>query len=229
MKKLIKTKEGTMLWSLEETIENFKGMLNKAASTMERDLAKFQGNVDTFEDCFQKCVMVLMKNYEEYDIQENLSFSTILFRNLNEALIQEVRRLSAKKRKITRPLVYIHKEVEKGLEISNIISNKENDTYFLNKDCELEIFLKKHLTEKELIFLSLGMKKNIRKVKETDRFLGLFEGIEKKYGINIDSKRMEVAAFLGISRPTLNKHIKQVMDKAQSLLTNYLELERTYK
>lgn len=223
-KKEIKTSDGIKLWTLDEVIENYESMVCKFARTMEKDLSKYHGNVDAYDDYYQKSIIILMQLYNEYDVKKNVSFSTILYRNLNQALMQEARKLKALKRKIEKPLIYFQQELENGVDLTGAI-NDGNSSSMPNEQFELEYFLRKNLSEQEIIFLSQGIKTKTESFSQEEVFINLFSDIEKKYGISADSKKYEVADRLGMSRPTLNKHIDLTLEKTKLLLTKYYELD----
>lgn len=227
MKKLIYTKTGYQLLTKEEVLKEYDGMIRKFAINCDCKLKTIQGNMFSEEDYIQVGKIEALSAYENYDSSTGVKFSTYLQNSLRYVFVHIVRDLNAQKRKVERPLVELDSEDNfgEGLVMHEMVASKEIN---LKEDnvCDLEKHLINNLTKEELVFLKMGMQKQVNKAKGVYKSSLNFtldvinENID---GVNVSTKA-ELAEVMGISRPTLNKRIKTVMDKTQRLAYEYLEI-----
>lgn len=133
--------------------------------------------------------------------------------------------MNAQKRKAEKPLLYINKELESGEDGSNVIADQRENTYFLNgADNELEVFLLANLTEEDVVFLTMGLKKQVSKSKGCQKasLTYTLDVLSDKAKSAMGLTKSELAERLGLSRPTLNKRINSTMKKTQELAMQYL-------
>lgn len=229
MTKAIKTQTGIHNLSIEEVLLSFDNMFKKFAHSCVNGLKNVDGNVDDFEDYVQLAKIEAISAFNTYDVNKNIMFSTYLSNSLRYVFIHLLRDSNAQKRKSEKPLLYINKETESGEDGTGVLANPKEDVYFKDSTNTLENFLKENLTEDEIIFLTMGLKKQVGKAK----------GVQKSsliYAIDafVDSKcinyqsvtsktKAELAEQIGISRPTLNKRINETMIKTRQLAEKYMQ------
>ena len=100
----------------------------------------------------------------------------------------------------------------------------KKDKYF-KKDITFDELLKKNLTNGEISILTMGIQKSKSKVKSKVQKQCADFGIEVlSDGTSINVKgltKQEFATMLGITRPTLNRRIEEVTDKAIELAKKF--------
>lgn len=221
MTKSIKTTQGIFELTLEEVLANFDGMAKQFAHKCTSKLENYENNAYDYDDYYQMALMVMMELYKKYDLSKGACFSTLAHRELNNKQIMIIRELEAEKRKNTQPYLYLNKEID-GCEVANIVKSKSDDCF---EDADnLESFLLRNLTTQERLFIAIMFKKEINKAKGSYK-----KSIEYAVSffaddiIEIDNiGKQELAEMLDMSRPTLNKRIKETYEKVKFLASCYL-------
>ena len=220
MIKTIKLQTGFHTISTEEMLSTFEEMIYKFAHNCTRNLQTIEGNLNEFDDYVQLGRMEAMSAFKTYDANTGILFSTYLSNALRYIYVHLVRDMNAQKRKTEKPLLYINKELESGEDGSNVIADQRENTYFLNgADNELEVFLLENLTEEDVVFLTMGLKKQVSKSKGCQKasLTYTLDVLSDKTKSAMGLTKSELAERLGLSRPTLNKRINSAMKKTQEL------------
>lgn len=229
MIKAIKTQTGIHNLSVEEVLLSFDNMFKKFAHSCVNGLKKVDGNVDEFEDYVQLAKIEAISAFKTYDIDKDIMFSTYLSNSLRYVFIHLLRDSNAQKRKNEKPLLYINKETESGEDGTGVLANPKEDVYFSDDANTLENFIKENLTADEIVFLTMGLKKQVGKAKGVQKsslIYAIDAFVDSKY-INhqngISKTKAELAEQIGISRPTLNKRINETMIKTKQLAEKYIQ------
>ncbi|GAA0071773.1 hypothetical protein UT300003_32980 [Clostridium sardiniense] len=226
-KEFIFKEEGTLYLTKEQMIEKFNNAINEFASKCTRAFApessRTYNNVYEYEDYLQFGFMELVNCYYKYDIEKGLCFSTYLFTALANKKVCIAREISSQKRRLEIPVVSLSQSGKYDDTVESTLFGKE-DTYF--KEARgFDDFLKTHLTAEEQTFLAMGIQKTKNKSNKKTQKQCVDYSVEV---FNEDSTtdtrtltKAELAVELGISRPTLNKRIKETIDKATNLAEEY--------
>lgn len=233
-KEFIFKEEGTLCLTKEQMIEKFNSAINDFAGKCKRAFApdrnKTYNNVYDYDDYLQMGFIELVSCYHKYDITKGICFSTYLFTALANKKVCIAREISSKKRRIEAPVVSLSKNGKFDDTVESTLFGKK-DNYFKN-ELSFDDFLKEHLTAEERTFLAMGLQKTINKGDKPYQKKCVEYSVEVfNEGGVVNTKEMtkaELAIELGVSRPTLNKRIKETMNKASELAEAYKAIEYNY-
>lgn len=206
-----------------EMLLYFDNIFNKFAHQCINKLSGYQNCNEDFDDFKQIAMIKAVEKFEDYDLGMNTNFSTILVTALKALTVDYIRKYETQKRKCEHKLVYIDAQIGESCdEVGSIISASKGDEYFVEKFSPLEKYLIKNLTKEEMLFYSIDLKKQIGKASPMQRFclentIDLFKMVIG----SIPDKKEDVAILLGLSRPTLNKRIKETVKKVQELTKEF--------
>lgn len=213
--------------SVEEMLLKYDNMFNQFAYQCVEKVSGYQNNVEEFDDFKQIAVIKAIEKFETYDISRGANFSTLLFNSLRGLIVDIIRKNDSKKRKIKQSLVFIDATIEGGnTSIGEIISDTKEINFFEDNIEELKKFLSQNLTQEEIMFYTIDLKKQINKVstKQRNCLEYAIEIFTYLAGGSIPDKKEDLAILLNISRPTLNKRIKKTVTKVKELVVkHYLE------
>lgn len=225
MTKTIKMQTGFHTIDTDEMLLTFEGVIYKFAHNCNSNLKTIEGNLNEFDDYVQLGRIEAISAFKSYDVESGTLFSTYLSNALRYVYVHLVRDMNAKKRKNEKPMLYINKELESGEDGSNVIGDKREDRYFIEEEeGKLEGFLFDNLNEEEIMFLTMGLKKQIGKSKGCYKssLAYTIDVLSDRVGSINQMTKSELAESLGLSRPTLNKRINSTIAKTQALAIQYL-------
>lgn len=208
--------------SREEMLINFDNLFNQFAQQCMEKNKDYNNRIEDFDDYKQKAMIKALEKFETYDIRKGM-FSTILFIALQGLIIDEIRKNEAKIRKAEYKPYYLDSQnFEEGECVANLVPDKTSGEYIINNSTDLEKFLIKNLTKEEMMFYTIDLKKRAGKASSIQKVClkHTIEVFTKIIGI-IPDKKIEIATLLGISRPTLNKRIKEAIDKVKTLTEEF--------
>lgn len=208
---------------LNEMLIRFDDMFNQFAHQCVQKTMGYQGCMDEFEDYKQLAMMKAIEKFETYDISKNANFSTLLFKVLRELMVDIIRKNESQMRKAKDILISLDAPLESGDSASEGIADKNGDVYFENEITDLERYLLENLSKEEIMFYTIDLKKQVNKAS-TKHKLCLQHTIDSftiLAGGYIPDRKEELAILLDMSRPTLNKRIKETVVKVKELATEY--------
>ena len=202
----------------------FDDMFNQFAHQCVKKTAGYQGCTDEFDDYKQIARIKAIEKFEDYDIAKGANFSTILFTALRGLVVDIIRKNESQMRKSKHQLFFIDAPVgETGESANEIIADKKGDVYFEDDYTDLEKYLIKNLSKEEIMFYTIDLKKQVNKASSKHKLclqhtIDSFTSIAGGY---IPDKKEDLAILLNISRPTLNKRIKETVTKVRELAMEY--------
>lgn len=211
----------------DDMLKMFDKMFLEFSYKCVTGLSGYKGSVDGFDDYKQIAMLKACDLYNSYDVEKNACFSRFLFNGFRNLYIDLLKEQEAQKRKV-EGLVYLDKAVDFGngssSEIGDIVMDKRVTIWEQiesGKD-KLEKFLLKNLTKEEIIFYTMDLKKQYGKASKIQQAcladaIGMFSSEVGEF----TNRKDELAIQLGISRPTLNKRIKETTEKVKSLTREY--------
>ena len=208
---------------LNEMLIRFDDMFNQFAHQCVQKTMGYQGCMDEFEDYKQLAMMKAIEKFETYDISKNANFSTLLFKVLRELMVDIIRKNESQMRKAKDILISLDAPLESGDSASEGIADKNGDVYFENEITDLERYLLENLSKEEIMFYTIDLKKQVNKAS-TKHKLCLQHTIDSftiLAGGYIPDRKEELAILLDMSRPTLNKRIKETVVKVKELATEH--------
>lgn len=179
--------------TLEEVIVAFERMTYKNAIVAFSKVSKHQSNVNDIEDINSLGLIELCDCYERYDLNKG-AFSTILTKALERLTIRLQRDLFAQMRTTDKVNYSLDVALEERSALGELVG--EYDTNIKSFEIRSDL------------------KKVIDNLNEQERRIYDFLITKKK-------TKKEFAVELGITRPTLNTKINDLMDKLSGLLVEY--------
>ena len=207
-----------------EMLLKFEDMFNQFAHQCVSKTSGYQGCVDEFEDFKQLARIKAVEKFETYDITRGVNFSTLLFKVLRELVVDIIRKNESQMRKSEHQLFFIDAPVGEGGEsASDIIADKNGDTYFEDDMTELEKYLANNLSKEEIMFYTIDLKKQVNKASSKHRLClqHTIDTFTLMVGGYIPDKKEDLATLLSLSRPTLNKRIKETVVRVKEIATEY--------
>lgn len=223
MKKIKINGMGIIEMNIDEVIVKFKKMVFDFAHECEREFKNYDYNVEGFEDYVQIGNMEIMRAFETYDYEKDVCFSTYVTKCLKNRFLMIYRKLNAKKRKKNNT-ISLNQEVESNSSIESLIATKE-EKYFVKDKNSLEQFIKNNMTKEEIIYLMMDIKKLTSNSSKILTYSSSYTLDVLGDELDIDIKNMtrtKLAEKLNTTRPTLNKRIKESVNKARALTTEFL-------
>lgn len=207
----------------EEMLYRFDDMFNQFAHQCVQKTLGYHSCVEDFDDFKQVARIKAMDKFETYDIEKDVNFSTLLFKALRELIVDIIRKHESQMRKSKDQLVFIDAPMESGDSASDTVSNNEGDTYFEDEPTDLEKFLAKKLTREEIMFYTIDLKKQVNKASSKHKLClqHTIDSFTIMVGGFIPDKKEDLAIYLNMSRPTLNKRIKETVTKVRELATQF--------
>ena len=209
---------------LNETLVKFEDMFNQFAHQCVQKTSGYQGCTEDFDDFKQLAIIKAIEKFEGYDITKNANFSTILFTALRGLVVDIIRKNETQMRKSKQRLFYIDASIgDNGENASEIIADKNGDVYFEDDATDLEKYLAKNLSKEEIMFYTIDLKKQVNKASSKHRMCleHTIDAFTMMVGGYIPDKKEDLAILLDMSRPTLNKRIKETVAKVKELATQF--------
>lgn len=206
-----------------EMLKRFDDMFNQFAHQCVQKTSGYQGCTDEFDDFKQIARMKAMGKFETYDITKGANFSTILFTSLRGLVVDIIRKNESQMRKSKHQLFFIDAPIgENGETASEIIADKNGNSYFEDEATDLEKYLATNLSKEEIMFYTIDLKKQVSKASPKHQLClqHTIDSFTLMVG-EIPDKKEELAILLGLSRPTLNKRIKETVVKVRELATEF--------
>lgn len=226
MKKRILTSEGYLTLTVEEAFKHYEGLLHDFATDCSETLCTIEENYYEFEDYMQMGLETVMETFRDYSVDKNVCYSTYLCKSLRYKKIHIIRDLNRQKRKPVQPSFSLN-EVFGGMDNSERLTGDSvvYSNYFEDQPNDLEQFLMEKLTEDEIAFFIMAMKKRLGDSKGRARIelQHTIDSLEKLTAKNTETKET-LAKEVGISRPTLNKRVEATYKKVQELAYQYIQL-----
>ena len=179
--------------TLEEVVVAFERMTYKNAIVAFSKVSKHQSNVNDIEDINSLGLMELCDCYERYDLNKG-AFSTILTKALERLTIRLQRDLFAQMRTTDKVNYSLDVALEERSALGELVG--EYDTNIKSFEIRSDL------------------KRVIDNLNEQERRIYDFLITKKK-------TKKEFAVELGITRPTLNTKINDLMRKLSGLLVEY--------
>lgn len=226
-KKLIVTENGKNViveMTINEVLVKFENLFNQFAHQCMSKLSGYQDCYEEFDDFKQLAMLKAVDYFNYYNIEENTAYSTILFTSLRTLQVDLIRKYEAQKRKSEYKLVYMDEQINDSREDnSSVISISKGDEYFVDDMSALEKYLIKNLTKEEMLYYAVDLKKQVGKASPMQKYslettIDLFASV---VGF-IPDKKEDLALLLKISRPTLNKRIKETVEKVKELTREFI-------
>lgn len=209
--------------TITEVLELFENSFNQFAHKCEKDFKDFQDHHQDFDDFKQLAMIKATQVFDVYDIEKQTNFSTLLYTALRGEYTDLRRKYKAQKRECKNK-VYLNAPIgDKGEEIGNIIKDSKSEDVFKEDSVSLEEFLIENLSEEEMLFYSIDLKKKMNKASKQQKSclestIDIFESIVGE----VPDKKEDLAKSLGMSRPTLNKRINNTVLKVQKLSKDFI-------
>lgn len=216
---------------LEEMLIRFDDMFNQFAHQCVQKTSGYQSSVEEFEDFKQIARIKAIEKFETYDLSKDANFSTLLVKVFRDLFIDIIRKNESQMRKAKDKLISIDAPLESGDNASEVIADKNGDVYFKDEATDLEKFLSEKLSKEEIMFYTIDLKKQVNKASSKHKLclqhtIDLFTIMAGGY---IPDKKEDLAILLEISRPTLNKRIKETVIKVRELATEFYFLDNSLK
>lgn len=227
-KKIIVKDGSAVEMSLEEVVEAYKGMVVKFATDCEKSLCTIDGNYYEYDDYEQMGMQKIVETFKDYSHEKGVRFSTYLGQALKFKKVHIIRDFNRQKRKVDKTSISLNAIGLGGVENTERLTNEyfqKSEEYFADEPTMLEIFLKERLSEEEIAFFAMGIKKRMSKTKgavREDLELAM-NSLRKFTSFTIDN-RVQLASEVGITRPTLNKRIDKTLEKVEKLAHQYIQL-----
>lgn len=211
----------------DDMLKMFDKMFLEFSYKCVTGLSGYKGSVDGFDDYKQLAMMKACDLYNKYDVEKNACFSRFLFNGFRNLYVDLLKEQEAKKRK-AEVIIYLDKAVDFGngssSEIHDVVMDKHvtiEDQLETGKD-KLEKFLLNNLTKEEIIFYTMDLKKQYGKASKMQKMcledaINMFSSEVGEF----TNRKDELAIQLGMSRPTLNKKIKETTEKVKELTRQY--------
>ena len=216
---------------VEEMLLKFDDMFNQFAHQCVQKTSGYQGSVEEFDDFKQMARIKAIEKFETYDISKDANFSTLLFKVLRELIVDIIRKNESQMRKTKDIIISIDAPLESGDSASEGIADKNGDVYFEDEATELEKYLSEKLTKEEIMFYTIDLKKQINKASSKHRLClqHTIDSFTMMVGGYIPDKKEDLAILLDMSRPTLNKRIKETVVKVKELATEFCLINMSLK
>ena len=226
MTKLLKTHAGYEEFTVEEMLKEYSKVIYQFAHNCYSNLKNVEGNINTLEDYAQIGRIEASSAFKNYDPEQGILFSTYLITVLRYVYVHMVRDLNVQKRKNEGGFIYLNKSADgNDREDNNArIDINKKDVYFKEeRKAALEEFLKSKLSEEELVFLLMDMKKQLGKSTgcQRDALEYSIDFLTERVNIKVTTKK-ELAIILGITRPTLNSRIELAVEKVRKVTEEFL-------
>lgn len=220
-----------VVMDVEEMLLKFDDMFNQFAHQCIQKTSGYQGCVEEFDDFKQMARIKAIEKFETYDISKDVNFSTLLFKVLRELIVDIIRKNESQMRKTKDTIISIDAPLESGDSASERIADKNGDIYFENEATELEKYLSEKLTKEEIMFYTIDLKKQINKAssKHSLCLQHTIDSFTTMVGGYVPDKKEELATLLDMSRPTLNKRIKETIIKVKELATEFCLIDMSLK
>lgn len=208
---------------LNGMLKKFDDMFNQFAHQCVQKTSGYQGCTEDFDDFKQIARIKAMEKFESYDITKGANFSTILFTALRGLMVDIIRKNESQMRKCKQQLFFIDSPIgENGETASEIIADTKGDVYFEEEATDLEKYLASKLTKEEIMFYTVDLKKQIGKASSKHKLClqHTVDCFTLMVG-EIPDKKEDLATLLGLSRPTVNKRIKETVIKVKDLTLDF--------
>lgn len=207
----------------EEMLLKFDDMFNQFAHQCVQKTSNYQGCVEEFDDFKQMARIKAVEKFETYDISKDANFSTLLFKVLRELIVDIIRKNESQMRKTKDVIISIDAPLESGDSAGEGIADKNGDAYFEDEATELEKYLSEKLTKEEIMFYTIDLKKQINKASSKHKLClqHTIDSFTMMVGGYIPDKKEDLAILLDMSRPTLNKRIKETVIKVRELAIEF--------
>lgn len=209
---------------VEGMLIRFEGMFNQFAHQCVKKTSGYLGNTDEFEDFKQMAKIKAIEKFESYDITKGANFSTLLFTALRDYIVDIIRKNESEMRKVKHKTLFIDAPInETGESASETIADKNENIYFEDEATELEEYLVKNLSKEEIMLYTIDLKKKVNKASSRQKFClqHTIDVFTTRVGGYIPNKKEDLAILLSISRPTLNKRIKEVVVRVKELAMQF--------
>lgn len=220
-----------VVMDVEEMLLKFDDMFNQFAHQCVQKTSGYQGSVEEFDDFKQMARIKAIEKFETYDISKDANFSTLLFKVLRELIVDIIRKNESQMRKTKDIIISIDAPLESGDSASEGIADKNGDVYFEEEATELEKYLSEKLTKEEIMFYTIDLKKQVNKASSKHKLClqHTIDSFTMMVGGYIPDKKEDLAILLDMSRPTLNKRIKETVIKVKELATEFCLINMSLK
>lgn len=217
--------------NVEEMLLEFDDMFNQFAHQCVQKTSGYQECVEEFDDFKQMARIKAIEKFKTYDISKDVNFSTLLFKVLRGLVVDIIRKNESQMRKTKDTIISMNASLESGDSVSEVITDKNGDVYFEDETTELEKYLSENITKEEIMFYTIDLKKQINKASSKHRLClqHTIDSFTVMVGGYIPDKKEELATLLNMSRPTLNKRIKETVVKVKELATEFCLINMSLK
>lgn len=189
--------------SLEECIIYYNNVIKAWANKCYESAKKLSHNIMDADDFYSEAMICLMKVYEIY--QPYNTFTTTLFKSLDNLKTDIFRLLNCKKRKTE----------ERIISLDETIQTAENSADRGNK----KLFHKNRLKYEDTNLKDIEIRNDINNVIKK---LNIEERTIFNFLLNRDITKKVLSKKLNMSRPTLDSRIPKVQGKIRNLLPEYV-------